>query len=70
MRDWESETRDGWDAPRFACPYCWEWVAPPLEPDLVGELIWDCEVCCRPWLIRIDLSHHGERSVTVERAQN
>jgi Cysteine-rich CPXCG len=53
----------------FQCPYCWEMVDPALESDLEGELVWDCEVCCRPWLIRIDVGIDGEKTVTVDRAQ-
>ncbi len=54
---------------KFQCPYCWEMVDPGLESDLEGELVWDCEVCCRPWLIRIDVGIDGERMITVDRAQ-
>lgn len=53
----------------FSCPYCWETIEPPLEEDLEGELVWDCEVCCRPWLIRIQTEIDGTKSITVERAQ-
>lgn len=52
------------------CPYCWEFVTPPLEEDLEGDLVWDCEICCRPWLIRITVDYEGQQSFTVERAQN
>lgn len=31
------------------CPYCGEPVEIPLEADVGGEMVWDCEVCCRPW---------------------
>jgi hypothetical protein len=55
---------------RFQCPYCWELVEPPIDPDLEGELVWDCEVCCRPWLIRVAVDYDGNQSVTVDRAQN
>jgi hypothetical protein len=54
----------------FQCPYCWQFVEPPLEDDLHGEMVWDCEVCCRPWLIRIRQDHDGTRQVSVERAQD
>lgn len=52
------------------CPYCWQWVTLPLEVDLVGDLVWDCEVCCRPWLIRISLDDEGNQQVQVERSQD
>jgi hypothetical protein len=24
-----------------------------FEEDLEGQMVWDCEVCCRPWSVRI-----------------
>jgi hypothetical protein len=27
----------------------------------------DCEVCCNPWLVRVDF-HDDERSISVSRA--
>ncbi|MCZ6727363.1 MAG: CPXCG motif-containing cysteine-rich protein [Acidobacteria bacterium] len=33
----------------MSCPYCGEIVEIVLESDLEGEMVWDCEVCCRPW---------------------
>lgn len=54
---------------KHQCPYCWELVDPGLEADLEGELVWDCEVCCRPWLIRIEVGLDGEQSLTISRAQ-
>lgn len=48
------------------CPYCGEEVSVQIEPDVVGELVQDCEVCCNPWLIRIE--GRGEnRSISVSR---
>jgi len=35
------------------CPYCGETVEIALESDLAGEMVWDCEVCCRPWRLVI-----------------
>lgn len=54
----------------YQCPYCWQWVVPPLEIDLVGDLVWDCEVCCRPWLIRISVDLEGNQQVRIERSQD
>ncbi|MCZ6507224.1 MAG: CPXCG motif-containing cysteine-rich protein [Acidobacteria bacterium] len=34
---------------QVSCPYCGEIVEIVLESDLEGEMVWDCEVCCRPW---------------------
>lgn len=72
--DWQAEEDDEERGvareQTYACPYCWQQVSPPLEADLEGELVWDCEVCCRPWLIKICVTWEGEREVSVERAQN
>ena len=41
----------------IVCPYCGEPVTIAVEADLAGELVHDCEVCCRPWrllLARVD----------------
>lgn len=37
------------DSHNVDCPYCGERVEIALEDDLAGEMVWDCEVCCRPW---------------------
>ena len=35
------------------CPYCGEAFRPALDPtEVEGEMIQDCEVCCRPITIR------------------
>ena len=49
------------------CPYCGEEVEVHLERDVAGSLVQDCEVCCNPWLVRID-GDDEDRSVTVSRA--
>ncbi len=73
--DWQADESDDTshsdaEDTQFMCPYCWQLVSPPLEEDLEGELVWDCEVCCRPWLIHISYDLGGERSIEVTRAQN
>jgi hypothetical protein len=49
------------------CPYCGEEIELYLEPDVQGDLVQDCEVCCNPWLIRVFMDE-GERNVQVGRA--
>jgi hypothetical protein len=49
-----------------ACPYCGEYVEIYLEPDVMGTLVQDCEVCCRPWQVRVGYDD-GERYVDVMR---
>lgn len=48
------------------CPYCGEMVEIYLEPDLMGTLVQDCEVCCRPWQVRVGYDD-GQRYVEVVR---
>jgi hypothetical protein len=49
-----------------SCPYCGEDVELYLEPDVLGTLVYDCEVCCRPWKVRVGYDQ-GERYVDVSR---
>ncbi|PZN79918.1 MAG: CPXCG motif-containing cysteine-rich protein [Candidatus Methylumidiphilus alinenensis] len=35
------------------CPYCGESVEIYLEPDVEGNLVQDCEVCCNPWEVNV-----------------
>jgi hypothetical protein len=49
------------------CPYCGEQVDLYLEPDVRGDLVQDCEICCNPW--RVTVSGRGDdRMVDVVRA--
>ena len=48
------------------CPYCGESVRIEIEPDVRGDVVQDCEVCCNPWLIRIE-GEGDERSISVIR---
>jgi hypothetical protein len=48
------------------CPYCGEEVEIYLEPDVRGELVQDCEVCCQPWRVRVSTDPDG-RIVSVTR---
>jgi cysteine-rich CPXCG protein len=49
-----------------SCPYCGEQVRITLEPDVTGDVVQDCEVCCNPWLIKIE-GAGDNRSITVIR---
>ncbi len=49
---------------QIPCPYCGESVEIAIEEDLAGEMIWDCEVCCRPWAVTVRGSGAG-REVTA-----
>ena len=49
-----------------SCPYCGEHLEIYVEPDVMGTLVQDCEVCCRPWQVRV--GDAGERYVEVRAA--
>ena len=55
------------DTARVSCPYCGE--ASELRIDLAGgatqEYVEDCEVCCQPWLVRVQLDEGGYPSVSA-----
>lgn len=51
------------------CPYCFQWVELYVEPDLRGEMVQDCDVCCRPWRVRVQRRRDGAPVVSVDRAQ-
>jgi hypothetical protein len=35
------------------CPYCGEEGEIYVEPDVRGQFVQDCEVCCNPWQVRV-----------------
>ena len=55
------------DTESVFCPYCGE--SSELPVDLVGgdsqEFVQDCEVCCRPWLVRVRLDVDSYATVSV-----
>jgi len=55
----------GGDWVEIVCPYCGEAVEILLDPETRGELVHDCEVCCRPWQLRVERDAEGRASVTV-----
>jgi hypothetical protein len=48
------------------CPYCGEEGEIYVEPDVRGQFVQDCEVCCNPWLVRVT-GDQGDRCVEVVR---
>ena len=48
------------------CPYCGEEVELFVESDVAGRFVQDCEVCCRPWSVRV-AGENGERTISVSR---
>lgn len=56
---------------RATCPWCGETVAIVLDPagGVAQEYVEDCEVCCRPWRVRVHYDERGVPMVSVEPAQ-
>ncbi|HEX2076605.1 MAG TPA: CPXCG motif-containing cysteine-rich protein [Longimicrobium sp.] len=50
------------------CPYCGEIVEIALDPGSGSrqEYVEDCQVCCRPWQVRVTYFADGTAEVTVE----
>ncbi len=48
------------------CPYCGEPGEIYVEPEVRGQFVQDCEVCCNPWLVRVSRDR-DERYVEVGR---
>jgi hypothetical protein len=57
------------DSARVQCPYCFEWVEVYVDPDSRGEMVQDCDVCCRPWHVHVDRDDDGTPVVFLSRAQ-
>ncbi len=55
------------DVAPVSCPYCGESRELSVDPGGGGtqEYVEDCEVCCQPWLVRVQLDGEGYASVSV-----
>ena len=55
------------DSASVSCPYCGESIQMLLDPagGAAQEYIEDCEVCCRPWSVRVIVDAHGQSTVSV-----
>ena len=56
------------DSVQLNWPYCLESVEVYIDPQSEGELIRDCEVCCRPWWLQVSRDEERNPSVRVFRA--
>ncbi len=61
-----SEVLD-FDVQMVTCPYCGESVELVLEQDVIGVMVVDCEICCRPWQLSTIVDAAGCRQTRVER---
>ena len=50
------------------CPWCGEGISMTLDPagGVEQEYVEDCEVCCRPWRVRVHYDEEGRADVTVD----
>ena len=55
------------DGVSVQCPYCGEWQTIFLDPESVGEMVQDCEVCCEPWQMTVRRGPGGKLAVSVSR---
>ena len=50
-----------------SCPHCGEAVEVPVDQGVGGvqEYVEDCQVCCRPWAVRVTVDFEGRPWMTV-----
>lgn len=53
-----------------SCPYCGETTSISLDhgSGASQDYVEDCEVCCRPWRVRVRYDRSGAASVSIEPA--
>ncbi len=51
------------------CPWCGEQLELDLQPEDLGTLVQDCDVCCNPCEVTVRRDEWGDAQVTIERAQ-
>ena len=56
------------DEATVICPWCHQAQLLVVDPQSVGRLDQDCDVCCRPWAVHVSRDEEGRLSVWVERA--
>jgi transposase-like protein len=67
--DPQDDLDGGWDTEAdVVCPYCGEGVTIGLDPagGTVQRYVEDCQVCCRPWQVRVSYDAQGAAQVWVE----
>lgn len=59
------------DSAMVTCPYCGESVEVALDAggQEDQEYVEDCEVCCRPWTVKVHYGPAGVAEVQVERLE-
>ncbi|HZX77108.1 CPXCG motif-containing cysteine-rich protein [Lysobacter sp.] len=50
------------------CPYCGEWISLVVDESAGSQrYIEDCQVCCQPMVVAVEVDEDGSASVQVER---
>jgi len=50
------------------CPFCWENFEVIVDCSVESqEYVEDCEVCCRPIVMKVEISHEGLPHIEVSR---
>jgi hypothetical protein len=50
------------------CPYCGEWISLVADESAGSQrYIEDCQVCCQPMVVALDVDQDGTASLHVER---
>ena len=50
----------------IVCPYCGEYITILIDTSVAQQnYIEDCQVCCRPIIVDVQISHDGETSVNI-----
>ena len=59
---------NGLEAATIQCPYCWELIEITVDCSVSAqEYVEDCEVCCRPIVMNVNLSPDGLPDVQLKR---
>ena len=52
----------------ISCPYCGEYIDIAIDAATGGQTyVEDCQVCCRPMVVMVDIDEDGEPTVSVTR---
>ncbi len=52
----------------FTCPYCWERISMILDSsEEASDYIEDCEVCCQPIVMKVEIDSEGLPNIEVSR---
>ncbi|KIG16271.1 hypothetical protein DB30_04731 [Enhygromyxa salina] len=56
------------DVVDVSCPWCGEQQELWVDPATTGQMVQDCDVCCRPWQVHVSRDELGQLQVHVERS--